>query len=257
MSEKIYLDYRLQLTNPGGHSSVLKPDNAIYAMSEALTKVGAYQFPAHLNEVTRAFFERTARAGSGELANDMRAILAKPPDAAALARLSAIPDLNAQLRTTCVATMIDGGHAKNALPQRVTANVNCRILPDENPQDVEQALERAIGNPDVKIAPVGRITVSQGAPLKDDLMNAVESVSAHMWPGVPVIPIMSSGGTDGRFLNNRGIRTYGMSGMFTSPAESNAHGLNEKLRVAALYEGQEFLYRLTKVLAPTGRAIVK
>ena len=252
VSEKIYQDYRLQITNPGGHSSVPKADNAIYAMSAALAKVGAYQFPAHLNEVTRAFFERTAQSSGGQLADDMRAILANPPAAAALARLSAVPDLNAQLRTTCVATMIDGGHAKNALPQRVTANVNCRILPDEKPQDVEQALERAIGNPDVKIAPVGRITVSQGAPLRDDIMKAVERVAAQMWPGVPVIPIMSAGGTDGRFFNNLGIRTYGVSGMF-NPIDTNAHGLNEKFRVAALYEGQEFLYRLTKALAPAGR----
>jgi acetylornithine deacetylase/succinyl-diaminopimelate desuccinylase-like protein len=253
VSEKIYQDYRLQITNPGGHSSVPKPDNAIYAMSAALAKVAAYTFPAHLNEVTRAFFERTARSRSGQLADDMRAILANPPDAAALTRLSALPDMNAQLRTTCVATMIDGGHAKNALPQRVTANVNCRILPDEKPQEVEQALARAIGNPDVKIAPVGRITVSQGAPLKDDIMKAVESVSGQMWPGVPVIPVMSAGGTDGRFLNNAGIRTYGVGGMFINVADANAHGLNEKLRVAALYEGQEFLYRVTKALALTGR----
>jgi len=252
VSEKIYQDYRLQITNPGGHSSVPKPDNAIYSMSEALTKVGAYQFPAHLNEVTRAFFDRTAKSSSGALADDMRAILANPPNAEALARLSAVPDLNAQLRTTCVATMINGGHATNALPQRVTANVNCRILPDEKPQDVEQALARAIGNADVKIAPVGRTTVSQGAPLEDDIMKAVDSVSAQMWPGVPVIPIMSSGGTDGRFFNNIGIRTYGVSGMF-NPVDTNAHGLNEKFRVAALYEGQEFLYRLTKALAPPGK----
>jgi acetylornithine deacetylase/succinyl-diaminopimelate desuccinylase-like protein len=252
VSEKIYQDYRLQITNPGGHSSVPKPDNAIYAMSEALMKVSAHQFPAHLNEVTRAFFDRTAKSSSGPLADDMRAILANPPDAEALARLSAVPDLNAQLRTTCVATMINGGHAPNALPQRVTGNVNCRILPDEKPQDVEQALARVIGNADVKVAPVGRTTASQGAPLKDDIMKAVESVSGQMWPGVPVIPIMSSGGTDGRFLNNIGIRTYGVSGMF-NPVDTNTHGLNERFRVAALYEGQEFLYRLTKTLAPAGQ----
>jgi len=233
VSEKIYQDYRLQITNPGGHSSVPKPDNAIYAMSEALMKVSAHQFPAHLNEVTRAFFDRTAKSSSGPLADDMRAILANPPDAEALARLSAVPDLNAQLRTTCVATMINGGHAPNALPQRVTGNVNCRILPDEKPQDVEQALARVIGNADVKVAPVGRTTASQGAPLKDDIMKAVESVSGQMWPGVPVIPIMSSGGTDGRFLNNIGIRTYGVSGMF-NPVDTNTHGLNERFRVAAL-----------------------
>jgi len=248
VSEKIYEDYRLQITNPGGHSSVPKPDNAIYQMSDALSKIGAYQFPFHLNPVTRAFFDRTAKSSQGQLAADMTAILTTPPDMKAVERLSAIPDLDAQLRTTCVATMIDGGHARNALPQRVTANINCRILPDEKPADVQHALERAISNKEISVAPVGRTTVSEGAPLSDDLMKAVESVSAAMFPRVPVIPIMSAGGTDGRFLNNLGIRTYGVSGMF-NPVDTNTHGLNEKFRVAALYEGQEFLYRLTKILA--------
>jgi acetylornithine deacetylase/succinyl-diaminopimelate desuccinylase-like protein len=247
VSEKIYQDYRLQITNPGGHSSVPKPDNAIYQMSEALGKIAAFRFPMRLNEATRTFFDRLSPISPGQVGVDMKAILTNPPDAAAVERLSAIPDLNAQLRTTCVATMIDGGHAPNALPQRVRATVNCRILPDEQPAAVEKALAGVIGKA-ISIAPIGRTTVSAGSPLKDDIMKPVEAVAAAMWPGVPVVPIMSAGGTDGRFLNNIGIRTYGVSGMF-NPVETNAHGLNERFRVAALFEGQEFLYRLTKMLA--------
>ena len=247
VSEKIYQDYRLQITNPGGHSSVPKPDNAIYQMSEALGKIAAFRFPMRLNEATRTFFDRMAPVSPGQLGADMKAILTNPPDAAAVDRLSAIPDLNAQLRTTCVTTMIEGGHAPNALPQRVRATVNCRILPDEQPAAVEKALAGVIGSA-ISIAPIGRTTVSAGSPLKDDIMKPVEAVAAAMWPGVPVVPIMSAGGTDGRFLNNIGIRTYGVSGMF-NPVETNTHGLNERFRVAALYEGQEFLYRLAKMLA--------
>ena len=258
VSEKIYQDFRLQITNPGGHSSVPKPDNAIYQMSNALNKIAAFQFPAGLNAVTRAFFDRMSAITPGQTGSDMKAILASPPDQAALDRLSAVPDINAQLRTTCVATMIDGGHAPNALPQRVRATVNCRILPDEQPAAVESMLSRVIDNKSISIAPIGRTTVSSGASLKDDIMKSVEAVAGEMWPGVAVVPFMSAGGTDGRFLNNTNIRTYGVSGMF-NPVDTFTHGLNERFRVAALYEGQEFLYRLTKRLAsgatqgPTGR----
>lgn len=248
VSEKIYQDFRLQITNPGGHSSVPKPDNAIYQMSDALTKIGAFRFPVKLNEATRTFFDRMSGVSPGQLGADMKAILTNLPDERAIERLSAVPDLNAQLRTTCVATMIDGGHAPNALPQRVRATVNCRILPDEQPAAVEKSLAGVIANDAISIAPIGRTTVSAGAALKDDIMKSVETVAAAMWPGVPVVPIMSAGGTDGRFLNNIGIRTYGVSGMF-NPVDTNTHGLNERFRVAALYEGQEFLYRLTKMLA--------
>ena len=256
VSEKVYQDYRLQITNPGGHSSVPKPDNAIYRLSEALARLGKFQFPAKLNEGTRAYFDRAAKGNSGQLAADMRAILADPPDAQALERLSAVPDINAQLRTTCVATMIDGGHAPNALPQRVQATVNCRILPGEPVRDVENTLHRVFADDGIAIAPIGRTTLSPPSPLKADIMTAVESIAGAMFPGVPVIPVMSAGGTDGRFLNNDGIRTYGVSGMF-NPAETGTHGLNERFRVAALYEGQEFLYRLAKALSSPGASTTK
>jgi len=253
VSEKIYQDFRLQITNPGGHSSVPKPDNAIYRMSEALARIGKFEFPAKLNDGTRVFFERTARVSSGQMAADMKAILSEPPDARALERLSANPEMNAQLRTTCVATLIDGGHALNALPQRVRATLNCRILPGESVAAVEQTLTRVIADDGIAIAPITHTTASPPSPLDDDIMKSVESIGASMFPGVPVIPVMSAGGTDGRFLNNAGIRTYGVSGMFNL-ADSGSHGLNERFRVAALYEGQEFLYRLTKMLASSGAA---
>lgn len=253
VAEKVYQDFRLQITDPGGHSSVPKADNPIYRMSEALLRVGRFQFPAKLTESTRAFFERISKLSSGQVAADMTAILQDPPDAAAVDRLSASPDTNAQLRTTCVATMLEGGHAPNALPQRVRATVNCRIIPGERIRDVEQALSSAIGDSRITITPIGRESTSAPSPLADNVMKPIEEVTASMWPGVPVVPTMSAGGTDGRFLNNAGIHTYGVSGMF-NVADSNTHGLNERLRVAALYEGQDFLYRLIKLLSGAARA---
>ncbi len=247
-SEKVYQDFRLQITNPGGHSSVPQPDNAIYHLSEALAKIGRFQFPAKLSQGTRTYFDRVSRITPGQVGADMKAILSDPPDAQALERLSAVPDINAQLRTTCVATMMDGGHAPNALPQRARANVNCRILPGEPVQDVEKTLARVIADDKIAIAPVGHEVSSPPAPLSDDIMKPVEAIAAAMWPGVAVIPVMSAGGTDGRFLLNAGIRTYGVSGM-VSPVVNGTHGLNERMRVASLYEGQEFLYRLTKALS--------
>ncbi len=248
VSEKVYQDFRLQITNPGGHSSVPKPDNAIYRMSEALARIGKFQFPLKLTEATRVYFDRVSALNVGQTAADMKAILTNSPDAKAVERLSANPDINAQLRTTCVATMLDGGHALNALPQRVRATLNCRIIPGETVQSVEQTLARVIADDGIGIAPITRTTTSAPSPLSDDIMKPIEAITAAMFPGVPVIPVMSAGATDGRFLNNVGIRTYGVSGMF-NPAESGTHGLNERFHVAALYEGSEFLYRLIKALA--------
>ena len=254
VSEKTYADFRLQVTNPGGHSSIPKPDNAIYRMSEALARLSKFQFPAQLNDGTRVYFERFAAFNPGQTGADMKAILLNPPDPQAIERLSRDPEINAQLRTTCVTTMVDGGHAPNALPQRVTATVNCRILPGASPKEIEQTLSQVLADSAIAVAPIGQHTSSPPSPMRDDLLKAVENITAAMWPGVPVIPIMSAAGTDGRFLRNAGIQTYGVSGMF-NVADNGTHGLNERLRVAALYEGQEFLYRLTKTLATTGTRI--
>lgn len=249
--EKIFQNFQLEVTNSGGHSSAPKRDNAIYHLADALSKLAKFEFPFKLSPITRAYFERraamegTARA----TAADMRAILKEPPDRDAMERLyTASPSHNAIVRTTCVATMVDAGHASNALPQRARATVNCRILPGEKVADIQATLTRVVGDTRVTITPIGKATEASLPPLTPELMKAVEELTAEMWPGIPVIPNMIAGGTDGRFLNNAGIWTYGISGIFTPPEGSNAHGLNEKLPVKSLYEGHRFLYLLGKRL---------
>lgn len=249
-SEKVYLNLQLEVTNPGGHSSVPVPDNAIYHLAEALTRVGAYHFPARLNEVTTAYFSRTADLVDAETGAAMRAFVVNPADREAEAIISRNPANNSRLRTTCVATMLSGGHAANALPQRARANVNCRILPDDTPENVIATLERVINNPKVSITQVAEVTPSPPSPLTPALMAAIEAVTAEMWPGVPVVPTMSTGATDGLYFRNAGIPVYGVSGLFYENA--NAHGMNEKVSAEAFYQGLEFLYRLVKRLTGTG-----
>lgn len=248
--EKIFQSFQMEVTNPGGHSSVPTRENAIYHLADALSRLGKFSFPFHLSPVTRSYYQRMAPLEGGQVGTDMLAILNDPPDAAALERLYLLSPLhNANVRTTCVATMLEGGHAVNALAQRARAVVNCRILPDESIEQVRQTLVRVVADPQVGITPMGTGVSSPPPPLTPALMRALEDISADLWPGVPVIPTMQNGGTDGRFLNNAGIWTYGVSGMFASADGSGAHGLNEHLRVRSLYEGQEFLYRLGKRLA--------
>ncbi|WP_332854948.1 M20/M25/M40 family metallo-hydrolase [Duganella sp. S19_KUP01_CR8] len=248
--EKIYQTFQLEVTNPGGHSSVPSRDNAIYHLADGLSRLGQFAFPFKLSAVTRTYYERMATVEQGQVAADMKAILSDPPDAAALERLYAVsPVHNATVRTTCVATKVDAGHADNALPQRARATVNCRILPDEKVDDVQATLQRVVADDQIKITRIGEGLSAPMPPLTPALMKAVEEISNDMWPGVPVIPTMSTGGTDGRFLNSGGIWTYGISGMFGGPEGSGAHGLNEHIRVKSLYDGQEYLYRLGKRLA--------
>ncbi len=248
--EKVYQSFQLEVTNPGGHSSGPRRDNAIYTLAEGLTRLGQFAFPFKLSPVTRAYYERMSNVEKGQVAADMKAILADPPDQGALDRLYALsPANNATVRTTCVATKVEAGHADNALPQRAKANVNCRILPGEPIEEVEATLNRVVADSKIKITRIGEGVISPMPPLTPALMKAVEEISNDMWPGVPVIPTMSPGGTDGRFLNNAGIWTYGISGMFHGPEGSGAHGLNEHIRVKSLYDGQEYLYRLAKRLA--------
>jgi acetylornithine deacetylase/succinyl-diaminopimelate desuccinylase-like protein len=225
-------------------------DNAIYRLAEGLSRLGKFEFPFRLSDVTRQFYEKSAQVERGQVAADMKAILADPPDRAALDRLYAVhPMHNATVRTTCVATKVEAGHADNALPQRARATVNCRILPDESIDDVQRTLARVVADDAIKITRIGEGVAGPMPPLTPTLMNAVNDISNDIWPGVPVIPTLLPGGTDGRFLNNAGIPTYGISGMFSGPEPSGAHGLNEHLRVKSLYDGQEFLYRLGKRLA--------
>ncbi|MYN19911.1 M20/M25/M40 family metallo-hydrolase [Rugamonas sp. FT107W] len=248
--EKIYQSFQLEVTNPGGHSSAPYRDNAIYHLAEGLSRLGRFAFPFKLSDVTRSYYERMSNVEQGQVAADMKAILGDPPDAAALERLYAVsPVHNSTVRTTCVATRVDAGHADNALPQRARATVNCRILPDEKVDDVQATLQRVLADDQIKITRIGEGLSAPMPPLTPTLMKAVEEISNDMWPGVPVIPTMSTGGTDGRFLNSGGIWTYGISGMFAGPEGSGAHGLNEHIRVKSLYDGQEYLYRLAKRLA--------
>lgn len=248
--EKIYQSFQLEVTNPGGHSSAPPKENAIYRLSEGLARLGQFSFPFKLSPVTRAFYERMAQVEKGQVAQDMQAILQDPPDQTALERLYAVsPTHNSTVRTTCVATKVDAGHADNALPQRARATVNCRILPGDPIAGVEATLQRVVADEKIKITRIGEGVDGPMPPMTPVLMKAVEDISNDMWPGVPVIPTMSTGGTDGRFLNNAGIWTYGISGMFHGPEGSGAHGLNEHIRVKSLYDGQEYLYRLAKRLA--------
>ncbi len=249
-SEKKVLNLTLESTNPGGHSSVPIKDNAITHLAAALVKVGAFDFPVRLNEITRAYFTRSAPITPGPMGAAMKAIVANPSDAEAAAVLSADPRYNSQLRTTCVATMLTGGHARNALPQRAQAVVNCRILPDESPEDVRAALIRTIDNPKVVVTASGSARTSPPSPLTPELMTQIEKISGEMWPGVPVIPTMSTGATDGLYLRNAGIPVYGVSGLFYS--DPNAHGMNERISSAAFYQGLEFMYRLVKSLTRAG-----
>ncbi len=249
-SEKKFQNFLLEATNPGGHSSAPVRDNAITHLAEALVRVGNHDFPVRLNEVTRAYFARSAEIVGGEMGAAMRALVANPGDPAAAAVLSRDPRYNSQLRTTCVATLLEGGHASNALPQRARATVNCRILPDESPAEVRKVLEGLVGSAKVTVTPVGEARNSPPSPLTPELMATIERITGQMWPGVPVIPTMSTGATDGLYLRNRGIPVYGVSGLFYG--EPNAHGMNERIPAQAFYEGLEFMYRLVKSLTGAG-----
>lgn len=244
--EKVFLSYQLEVTNRGGHSSLPVKDNAIYHLANGLARLGAYDFPFKLSGVTRTFFERMSNIETGPVAADMKAILRDPPDTEALARLSQNPLYNAQVRTTCVATMVDAGHATNALPQRARAVVNCRILPGEPVEEVQKTLVRVLANDKISIMPLGEATLSPPAPLTSEIMRPVEELTVQMWPGVPLIPTMLQAATDGRYLNNAGIPTYGVSGIFVDADGGGIHGLNERIPVRSLYEGHEFLYQLVK-----------
>ncbi|MGH6951632.1 MAG: M20/M25/M40 family metallo-hydrolase [Vitreimonas sp.] len=244
--EKIHQVMALEVTNPGGHSSRPVPDNAIYRLSAGLGRLSQHQFPVELNPVTRSFFERMAPIVGGEMSAAMTAIAANPNDAAAAAVLARDPTFNAMMRTTCVATELDAGHAANALPQRARATLSCRVLQGHSPETVQAELQRVLADPQIRVEIVRRRDGSRPPELTRAIMSPVERAVARMWPGTPIVPVMTVGATDGRFLNNAGIPTYGMSGMFSMPGETNAHGLNEKIRVQSLHEGREFLESIVR-----------
>jgi acetylornithine deacetylase/succinyl-diaminopimelate desuccinylase-like protein len=247
-AEKVYQDFTLSTQNSGGHSSRPTPENAIYQLTRALNRIEAHAFPIEFNDVSRAYFERFGKLEGGDKGADM--IAAAKGDTAAIERLRKDPSANAILRTHCVATQIHGGHAPNALPQRATANVNCRIFPGHDPEQIKAELAKVIADPGVTLefqAPPEK--PGPPPPMSREVLGPIEALSRDMFPGVAVIPTMSAGATDCRFLTPAGIPCYGVSGMMSDGATSNAHGLNERIRVQTLMEGREFLYRLTKAYA--------
>ena len=250
VGEKLPQNYVLEVTNPGGHSSRPVPDNAIYHLAHALVRVEGYDFPLSFNDTTRDFFTRMAAIEGGPKGAAMKAIVANPKDEAARKTLEADPSWNSILHTTCVATMLQGGHATNALPQRATANVNCRIFPGTTPEQVRQTLVSVIGDPKVKVSiPETRSAASPPPPLDPKVLGPAEKLASEMFPGVPQVRIMQAGGTDGAFLTPVGIPTYGISGYFLDADLGGIHGLNERAGVQALYDSRDYLYRLMKIYA--------
>jgi acetylornithine deacetylase/succinyl-diaminopimelate desuccinylase-like protein len=255
-SEKLSVNFRLEATDRGGHSSLPRRENPIYRLAAALSRVATFEFPVDLNEVTRSYFERMSALEAGPTADDMKALARTPPDPAALKHLSESPYGNALVRTTCVTTRLEGGHADNALPQRARALVNCRVLPGRDPEDVRRTLAHVVNDERVTVA--GPITewdkprervVAPPARLEPELMRMVESVGAEMWPGVPVVPTMETGGTDGYYLRPAGIPTFGVSGVFIDMDDVRAHGKDERVAVTSFHEGVDFYYRLIKRLS--------
>jgi acetylornithine deacetylase/succinyl-diaminopimelate desuccinylase-like protein len=249
-SEKIVQSYRLEVTNRGGHSSLPVKDNAIWHLAAGLSRLADFDFPVNLDEVNRGFFERTSAHMTGSLGDDFRAVAAGNRDPAVVARVAGVgPIFNSRLRTTCVPTRLEGGHADNALPQTARALVNCRVLPNEREEDVRQQLIRALANDKIKVTPTNKFFPSPPSPLTPEIVSAVERVTQSLWPGVPVVPTMSTGATDSRYLRAAGIAAYGTSGMFGEADDIRAHGRDERMLVRSLYEGQEYLYQLAKVLS--------
>ena len=246
-AEKKVLNITLESTNPGGHSSVPVKDNAITHLSNALVKIGAFDFPVHLNDITREYFRRSASLVDPTIGWAMTAIAENETDVAAAAALAADPRYNSTMRSTCVATTIEGGHAKNALPQRAKANVNCRILPDAETKDIIATITKVIGDPKVVVTIGNAARNSPATVASPALMRELDRITQEMWPGVGVIPTMSTGATDGSYLRNVGIPTFGVSGQFYG--DSNAHGMNEHIPQRAFYDANEFMYRLVKSLA--------
>ncbi len=248
--EKVYQDFRIEATNPGGHSSRPRPDNAIYSLAEALVRIGRYEFPVQFNDTTRAYFSETAKLTGGETGAAMARLLANPQDAAANAIVSRDATYHSMLRTTCVATRLDGGHANNALAQRAGANVNCRMFPGSTIADVQAQLVAAIGDPQISVKPVGALSPTPPAPPLTPLVyGTARAIAAKHFPGVPMLPAMSTGATDGRFLNAAGIPTYGVPGRFSDPDGNGVHGLNERKSVAGLYAERDYLFDLIQAYA--------
>ncbi len=248
VSEKYVINFRLEVRNKGGHSSLPVPDNAIYHLAAALDRLSKFNFPVKTNEVTSAYFGAMAKLESGAETNDLSQVAQGSADA--MARVASLsPAWNATLRTTCVATQIEGGHARNALPQLAAANVNCRVLPDDSADYVESALKKVVADDQVNFSTAGEVVKGPASPMRADLFQAVSRITDTMWPGVPTVPIMVMGATDGLYLREAGIPTYGVQGFFFDRDDIRFHGRDERMAVASFYQGQQFLYELVKSLA--------
>lgn len=257
-TEKLYSDYQLTATNPGGHSSLPVPDNAIYHIADALSRIEKYHFPFEFNDVTRAYFTEMSKIETGQKAADMKAILSSPPDQQAIARLSEDPIDNSLMHTTCVATRLDGGHANNALPQTAHANVNCRILPGHAIEDTRQALIKVIDDPKVSVNPVassGDVQTESSPrksfpppPLLPQVMNPLAKATQEMWPGIPVVPSMATGASDAVYTSPAGLPTFGISGIALENKDIRAHGKDERLPEKSFYDGVEFYYKFLKAV---------
>ena len=253
-SEKLYSDYQLTVTNPGGHSSLPVPDNAIYHLADGLARLEHYRFPFELTRITRAYYERMSKIATGQRAADMQASLKNPPDMAAVERLAQDPIDNSIMHTTCVATRLSAGHANNALPQTAQANVNCRIVPGHSTEEIRQALEKVLADPKISVREVGGIggiTNRQSfapPPLRPDVFQPLEKIVESMWPGLPVIPDMATGASDGVYTNAAGLPTYCVSGEAVDRDDIRAHGKDERIRVDSFYRAVDFYYRFLKAV---------
>ena len=251
-AEKWYLDLRLEVRNKGGHSSLPVPDNAIYRLSNALVRLSQFGFPLKTNEATRAYFAGLARIDTTQARADLAKVEAG--DLPAMRRIAETsPAWNSMLRTTCVATMLEGGHAPNALPQLAATNVNCRVLPDDSLQYVMDTLKKVVADDQVVISIANQEENSPSSPLRPDLVGTMSRITGTMWPGVIVLPTMSTGATDGRALRAAGIPPYGVQGFFNERDDNRSHGRDERMMIRSFYEGQTFLYELVKALAVTAQ----
>jgi acetylornithine deacetylase/succinyl-diaminopimelate desuccinylase-like protein len=248
VSEKYVLNFRFEVRNKGGHSSIPVANNAIYHLAGALERLSQFGFPLKTNEVTSAYFLEMSKIESGPMKEDLAKVAANSQ--AAMQRVAAAsPAWNATLRTTCVATMLEGGHAINALPQLAAANINCRVLPEDSPEYIQSTLQKVVADEQISIKPMGEMTKGPASPMRPDVLKAVTDVTNSMWPGVPTVPIMVMGATDGRYLRSAGIPCYGVQGFFMDRDDIRFHGRDERMGVESFYEGQAFLYELVKRLS--------
>jgi acetylornithine deacetylase/succinyl-diaminopimelate desuccinylase-like protein len=248
-AEKVYVSFALEVKNRGGHSSVPVKDNAIYRLADGLIRLSRFDFPMRLSEITRSYFERMSSFQTGRLAADMKAVTKASPDPEVVARVAQAPYFNALMRTTCVATMLQAGHAENALPQTARAVVNCRMLPSDSPEEIAKTLKEVLADDQISVMTLNTPRPSPASPLQPSIVRQIERTTGEMWPGVPVVPIMSTGATDGSYLRRAGMPVYGVSGLFDDVDDVRAHGKDERIGVKQYFEGLEFMYRLIKDLS--------